>query len=197
MDLKPLHERVKRIARKSGKASEQNPQAGSVVPDSPKMQPHAAASRESRERSETRLSYLPISQARSQISQLVTSARQQNQRHALTRNGVPEAVLLGWEDYRSLLATAELASRPDALAALEQGRADEAAGRGISLDEFGRRQLQRARSARVAGGGKPDDDELKRLVQQAIPVLGRLCDALEDLTGSEAEESSDAAAKSE
>ena len=55
--------------------------------------------------------YIPISKARAEIAKCANLAQTQMRRYVLTTQGDPKVVLLGYEDYRTLKATASLARR--------------------------------------------------------------------------------------
>ena len=58
---------------------------------------------------------LPIADVRAQLSKLVEEASSTHERIEITRNGRRAAVLLGADDYDSLVATLDVLSDPDAL----------------------------------------------------------------------------------
>jgi prevent-host-death family protein len=92
---------------------------------------------------------LPIADARAQLSKLVEEASSTHERIEITRNGRRAAVLLGADDYDSLVATLDVLSDPDAL--LNHFVSVEQVRRGDVLDIEGLRDLmlQAGRDAEV------------------------------------------------
>lgn len=61
-----------------------------------------------------------LSDAKVHLSDYVKAAADTHERTTITKNGKPAAVLLGWDDFDSILATLELLSDPQALADIEE-----------------------------------------------------------------------------
>ena len=78
---------------------------------------------------------LPISEAREQLRALVEQANRTMTRVIITRNGKPEAVLMGYAEYESWLETLDVMADHDELAAIEAGLADVRAGRLVSAED--------------------------------------------------------------
>ncbi|HND03918.1 MAG TPA: type II toxin-antitoxin system Phd/YefM family antitoxin, partial [Nitrospira sp.] len=78
---------------------------------------------------------LPISEAREQLRALVEQANRTMARVIITRNGKPEAVLMGYAEYESWLETLDVMADHDELAAIEAGLADVRAGRLVSAED--------------------------------------------------------------
>lgn len=78
---------------------------------------------------------LPVADARANFSKIVDLASTTHERFEVTRNGSRVAVLLGADDYDSLMETIEILSDPEAMAGVAEGKADQAAGRMYTLDE--------------------------------------------------------------
>ena len=93
---------------------------------------------------------VPISKARAKIANLAKLAQTQMRRYVLTHQGVPQAVLLGSEDYRSLKAAAELAHRPEVIENILSGQSQVREGKTIALTEVKRRAKA---GAKQSGGG--------------------------------------------
>ena len=72
--------------------------------------------------------YIPITQAKTRLLEMVRSLDKSNT-IAITKNGVPEAVLLRMETYEGLIETIDVLSDSDAVAALTASAADVKAGR--------------------------------------------------------------------
>ena len=94
--------------------------------------------------------YIPISKARAEIANLTKLAQTQMQRYVLTHQGIPQAVLLGYEDYRSLKAAADLAHRPEVIENILSGQSQIREGKTIPLTDVKRRAKTDAK--RVYGG---------------------------------------------
>ena len=71
---------------------------------------------------------VPISEAKTHLSELARRVRQQHERITLTRNGEPEAVLLSLDDLEGLEMTLEILGDGDAAARISESLA--ALGRG-------------------------------------------------------------------
>lgn len=82
------------------------------------------------------MSTLSLAEARANLSKLVESAVTTHERFEVTRNGDRVAVLLGADDYDSLLETLDILSDPDEVAAIRAGLADLEAGEVFTADEI-------------------------------------------------------------
>lgn len=67
---------------------------------------------------------LSLAEAQANLPKLVESAVATHERFELTRNGERVAVLLGADDYDSLLETLDILSNPDEVEAIRTGLAD-------------------------------------------------------------------------
>jgi prevent-host-death family protein len=72
---------------------------------------------------------LPVADARANFSKIVDLASTTHERFEVTRNGSRVAVLLGADDYDSLVETIEILSDPEAMAGIAEGERDIAEGR--------------------------------------------------------------------
>lgn len=82
---------------------------------------------------------IPISDLQSQAKKHVDAAKSGEQRFIITQRGRPAAVLIGYEDYRTLLsitATAIEKSDPEALEMLRIGMQQLRAGQMIEIKEL-------------------------------------------------------------
>ena len=82
---------------------------------------------------------IPISDLQSQAKKHVDAAKSGEQRFIITQRGRPAAVLIGYEDYRTLLsitATAIEKSDPEALEMLRIGMQQLRAGQMIEMKEL-------------------------------------------------------------
>ncbi len=64
--------------------------------------------------------YIPVSKARNRLPKLVRELEQQQEAVALTRDGVPVAVLLNIEHFRGLLETIEILVDSESLRSLRR-----------------------------------------------------------------------------
>jgi prevent-host-death family protein len=78
---------------------------------------------------------LPISEARAQLRDLTEEASRTMGRIIITRNGKPEAVLMGYDEYESWVETLETLADPEEMKAIRQSEEDIRAGRVRSFEE--------------------------------------------------------------
>ncbi len=78
---------------------------------------------------------IPVSEARQNLPELVARMRTLLERVIITRNGKPEAVMMGIEEYESWVETLELMSTPGAVRGVRGGLADLKAGRSRSFED--------------------------------------------------------------
>jgi antitoxin YefM len=64
--------------------------------------------------------FIPVSKAKNRLLKLIRELEQQQEAIALTRDGVPAAVLLSVEHFRGLLETIEILADPKALRSLRR-----------------------------------------------------------------------------
>jgi antitoxin YefM len=89
-----------------------------------------------------------IKEAHRQLTKLIRAAQRGDQ-VVITRDGTPVAILLGTNEYNSMIATLEEMADPGALRALREAHADAKAGRVYSYEDvFGRPPLREARKQR-------------------------------------------------
>jgi prevent-host-death family protein len=84
---------------------------------------------------------IPVSEARQNLAELVGRMRKLMDRVIITRNGKPQAVLMGFEEYESWVETLEVMSRPETVRGIREGLADLKAGRSRSFKEVFREPL--------------------------------------------------------
>lgn len=89
---------------------------------------------------------IPISDLQTQAKRFVEAAKDAGQRIVITQRGRPAAVLIGYEEYRSLVATATEKSDPEALKMLGKAKRQAAGGQRRELEEV-LQKLARRRSA--------------------------------------------------
>jgi antitoxin YefM len=77
---------------------------------------------------------VPISEAKTHLSELARRVRQQHERITLTRNGEPEAVLLSVDDLEGLEMTLEILGDTSAVSRISESLANLGRGeRGVDL----------------------------------------------------------------
>src|SRR5680860_555446 len=92
---------------------------------------------------------VPLSQAKTHLSDLARRVRQQHERITLTRNGEPEAVLLSVDDLEGLELTLEILGDSNAVARIRDSLAAlEGGDRGVDLATV-RADLARRRTTRA------------------------------------------------
>lgn len=69
---------------------------------------------------------LTVTDARARFTELVEKAVSTHLRTTVTRNGAPAAVIISVEDYEAMLATIEVLSDPETLAAIRESKDPEA-----------------------------------------------------------------------
>lgn len=88
---------------------------------------------------------LSVADARANFSKVVESASATHERFEVTRNGARVAVLLGADDYDSLLETVAILSDSGAMAAIASGLGELGAGETVSADEVRESMVQAGR----------------------------------------------------
>jgi len=78
---------------------------------------------------------MSITEARAQLLALSKTARRRMARVVMTNKGEAESVLMGINDYRSLLATVELSQRPDIMSSIRDAISDIRDGRTMTMEE--------------------------------------------------------------
>jgi antitoxin YefM len=79
--------------------------------------------------------YVPITQAKAKFLDMVRQLQDSNDTIAITKNGVPEAVLLSMKKFDSLLETIDVLADPAIMAQLTGSSQDVKADNLIDLDE--------------------------------------------------------------
>jgi antitoxin YefM len=89
-----------------------------------------------------------VKEAHQQLAKLIRAAEGGDQ-VVITREGTPVAILLGTDEYNSIMATLEESADPGALRALREAQADAKAGRVYTYEDvFGHPPLREARKRR-------------------------------------------------
>lgn len=79
--------------------------------------------------------FVPITQAKSKLLDMVRLIHDQDDTYAITKNGVPEAVLISMKKFEGLLETIEILADHDAMSQLHGSKDDVAKGRFVGVDE--------------------------------------------------------------
>ncbi|MDR1077395.1 MAG: type II toxin-antitoxin system Phd/YefM family antitoxin [Propionibacteriaceae bacterium] len=82
------------------------------------------------------MTMLPVAEARDHLSRLVDQAETLHERVEISRNGRRAAVLLGADDFDSIMETLAITADTVLVQEIKDGIADLAAGRGVSQDEL-------------------------------------------------------------
>ena len=80
-------------------------------------------------------SYIPITQAKAKLLDMVRQLGDTNDTIAITKNGVPEAVMLSMKKFEGLLETIDILSDPEMMRQLQGSAEDAKGGKLIDLDE--------------------------------------------------------------
>lgn len=79
--------------------------------------------------------FVPITQAKAKLLDMVRRLHDTNDTIAITKNGVPEAIMLSMRKFEGLLETIDLLADPEMMRQLKGSAKDVKAGRLIDLDE--------------------------------------------------------------
>ena len=79
--------------------------------------------------------FVPITQAKAKLLDIVRQLGDTNDTIAITKNGVPEAVLLSMRKFESFLETIDILADPEMMRQLKESAKDVNAGRLVDLDE--------------------------------------------------------------
>jgi len=79
--------------------------------------------------------YIPITQAKTKFLDMVRQLHDTNDTIAITKNGVPEAVLLSMKTFDGLLETIDVLADPAMMSQLHESSQDIKAGNLIDVDE--------------------------------------------------------------
>ena len=80
-------------------------------------------------------SYVPITQAKAKLLDMVRQLHNTNNTIAITKNGVPEAVMLSMQKFEGLLETINILADPKMMQQLQGSAKDVKAGRLIDLED--------------------------------------------------------------
>jgi len=79
--------------------------------------------------------FVPITQAKAKLLDIVRQLGDTNDTIAITKNGVPEAVLLSMRKFEGFLETIDILADPEMMKQLKESAKDVKAGRLVDLDE--------------------------------------------------------------
>lgn len=79
--------------------------------------------------------YVPITQAKAKLLDMIRQLHDTNDTIAITKNGIPEAVLLSMKKFNGLLETIDVLADPAMMEQIQASSQDVQAGNLIDLDE--------------------------------------------------------------
>ena len=80
-------------------------------------------------------SYVPVTQAKAKLLDMVRQLHNTNNTIAITKNGVPEVVMLSMQKFEGLLETINILADPEMMRQLQGSAKDVKAGRLIDLKD--------------------------------------------------------------
>lgn len=79
--------------------------------------------------------FIPITQAKSKLLDMVRSIHDRDDTYAITKNGVPEAVMISMKKFEGLMETIEVLADQDAMKQLRDSLVDIKHGRLVDAEE--------------------------------------------------------------
>jgi antitoxin YefM len=79
--------------------------------------------------------YIPVTKAKSQLLDIIRKIENSDQTVAITKNGVPEAVMISMKKYEGLLETLEILSDKKAMKSLRKSIKEAQEGKWLDIDE--------------------------------------------------------------
>ena len=79
--------------------------------------------------------FVPITQAKSKLLDMVRSIHDRDDSYAITKNGVPEAVLISMKKFEGLLETLDILSDENAMKSIKKSIKDAQQGKWLDYDE--------------------------------------------------------------
>jgi len=79
--------------------------------------------------------YIPITRAKSKLLDIIRKLEASDDTVAITKNGVPEAVMISMKKYEGLLETLEILSDENTMASLRKSIKEAQAGKWLDYDE--------------------------------------------------------------
>jgi antitoxin YefM len=80
--------------------------------------------------------FVPVTRAKASLLDLVRKAKEHDRTIAITRNGVPEVVMISLERFDGMLETIEILADDKAMASLRRSMAQAEAGQWIEASEL-------------------------------------------------------------
>ena len=83
--------------------------------------------------------YIPITKAKNELLEIIRQVEKDDSTIAVTKNGVPAAVILSMDKFEGLLETLDILSNEETMRSLKKSIRQGRAGKWVSYDEvFGR-----------------------------------------------------------
>ena len=79
--------------------------------------------------------YIPVTKAKAELLDLVRKIEGSNDAIAITKNGVPEAVLISMKKFKGLLESLEILSDEKAMRSIRKSIKEAQKGEGVDFDE--------------------------------------------------------------
>lgn len=79
--------------------------------------------------------FINATDARRDFFDLLAKVKKSTYPFAIVHKGIPEGILMSWDEYNGMIATMETLSDPEMVEAIRKGDADIAAGRYQTLDQ--------------------------------------------------------------
>jgi len=79
--------------------------------------------------------YITVSSAKARLLEILRKIEEQHGKVVITKNGLPKAVLINYEDFEGLLETIDILSDAEMMKGIKKGLQDIRAGRAVSLKE--------------------------------------------------------------
>jgi antitoxin YefM len=79
--------------------------------------------------------YIPVTQAKSKLLDIIRKLEASDDTIAITKNGVPEAVMISMKTYEGLLETLEILSDETTMASLRKSIMEAQAGKWLDFEE--------------------------------------------------------------
>ncbi len=84
---------------------------------------------------ETIQEYIPVTKAKAELLDLVRKIQESNDAIAITKNGVPEAVLISMKKFKGLLESLEILSDEKAMRSIRKSIKEAQKGEWVDFDE--------------------------------------------------------------
>ena len=78
--------------------------------------------------------YITVSTAKAKLLKILRNVEKRGDKVVITRNGMPKAILMNFEDYEGLIETLDILSDEETMKGIKAGIADVKAGRVIKID---------------------------------------------------------------